>query len=57
MPNNENKMQRLDFDIEKMEWQESYRLLASLVVPRPIAFVTTIDKNKMVNAAPFSFFN
>ena len=50
-------MKMLDFDIEKMSSMESYRLLASLVVPRPIAFVTTINKSGLVNAAPYSFFN
>ncbi len=50
-------MPMLDFDIEKMDGLESYRLLASLVVPRPIAFVTTINDEDLVNAAPYSFFN
>ncbi len=50
-------MKMLDFDIEKMDRMESYRLLASLVVPRPIAFVTTINDENLVNAAPYSFFN
>lgn len=35
----------------------AYKLLAALVVPRPIALVTTIDAAGHVNAAPFSFFN
>ncbi|MGJ8560482.1 MAG: flavin reductase family protein [Litorimonas sp.] len=35
----------------------AYRLLTSTIVPRPIAFVTTIDTEGCVNAAPFSFFN
>ncbi len=34
-----------------------YKLLASLVVPRPIALVTTLGPGGIVNAAPFSFFN
>lgn len=34
-----------------------YKLLASLVVPRPIAWVTTMDGRGRVNAAPYSFFN
>jgi len=33
------------------------RLLCGVVVPRPIALVTTLDENGSVNAAPFSFFN
>jgi flavin reductase (DIM6/NTAB) family NADH-FMN oxidoreductase RutF len=34
-----------------------YKLLAALVVPRPIALVTTVGPDGTVNAAPFSFFN
>lgn len=33
------------------------RLLHDLIVPRPIAFVTTVDEHGIRNAAPFSFFN
>jgi flavin reductase (DIM6/NTAB) family NADH-FMN oxidoreductase RutF len=36
---------------------ERYKLLCGVVVPRPIALVTTLDENGAVNAAPFSFFN
>ena len=36
---------------------DRYKLLCAVVVPRPIALVTTIDVNGAVNAAPFSFFN
>lgn len=36
---------------------ERYKLLASFVLPRPIAWVTTIGPTGVVNAAPFSFFN
>lgn len=36
----------------------AYKLLASLVVPRPVAWVTSIDiETGTVNVAPFSFFN
>jgi flavin reductase (DIM6/NTAB) family NADH-FMN oxidoreductase RutF len=35
----------------------AYPILASLVVPRPIALVTTISPQGKINAAPFSFFN
>jgi flavin reductase (DIM6/NTAB) family NADH-FMN oxidoreductase RutF len=31
--------------------------MASLIVPRPIALVTTLSANGVVNAAPFSMFN
>ncbi len=31
--------------------------MASLTVPRPIALVTTLGANGVLNAAPFSMFN
>jgi flavin reductase (DIM6/NTAB) family NADH-FMN oxidoreductase RutF len=34
-----------------------YRLLASLVVPRPIALVSTLSEAGVANIAPFSFYN
>jgi flavin reductase (DIM6/NTAB) family NADH-FMN oxidoreductase RutF len=36
---------------------ENYKLLTNLVVPRPIAWVTTQNERGVVNLAPFSFFN
>lgn len=35
---------------------EAYDLIASAIVPRPIAFVSTIGANGVPNLAPFSFF-
>jgi flavin reductase (DIM6/NTAB) family NADH-FMN oxidoreductase RutF len=37
--------------------RERYKLLASFVLPRPIAWVTTLGPTGVVNVAPFSFFN
>lgn len=34
-----------------------YKLLQGAVVPRPIAFASTVDKEGNVNLSPFSFFN
>lgn len=36
---------------------DNYKLLTNLVIPRPIAWVTSQDANGIVNLAPFSFFN
>lgn len=36
---------------------DSYRLLTSLVIPRPIAWVTSLSPAGSLNLAPFSFFN
>jgi len=35
----------------------AYKLLVSTIVPRPIAFVTSISRDGVLNAAPYSFFN
>ncbi|MGV3531212.1 MAG: flavin reductase family protein [Chthoniobacteraceae bacterium] len=45
----------LDFQGEHSE--RAYPILASLVIPRPIAWVTTMSPTGAVNTAPFSFFN
>jgi flavin reductase (DIM6/NTAB) family NADH-FMN oxidoreductase RutF len=36
---------------------DNYKLLTNLVVPRPIAWVTSQNAEGVVNLAPFSFFN
>lgn len=45
------------FDVAAHPGALAYKLLAGLVVPRPIGLVTTMDAAGVVNAAPFSFFN
>jgi flavin reductase (DIM6/NTAB) family NADH-FMN oxidoreductase RutF len=47
----------MELDLEGKHADRAYTLLASLVTPRPIAWVTTISPDGVVNAAPFSFFN
>lgn len=37
--------------------QDNYKLLTNLVVPRPIAWVTSQNTEGVINLAPFSFFN
>ena len=44
-------------DITKGEVGGLYKILSSAVTPRPIALVSTIDKDGSQNLAPFSFFN
>ncbi len=39
------------------DWRPVYRLLTSLVLPRPIAWVSTRSADGVLNLAPFSFFN
>ena len=47
----------MELDLEGQFADRAYLLLASLVTPRPIAFVTTLNPGGKINAAPFSFFN
>ncbi len=46
-----------EVDFEQIDSYPRYKLMASLIVPRPIALVTTLGANGVVNAAPFSMFN
>jgi len=45
------------YEMDQLPPAKRYNLLASLVTPRPIAWITTIDEEGRINAAPFSFFN
>ena len=47
----------MELDLEGAHADRAYPILASLVTPRPIAWVTTLNPGGSVNAAPFSFFN
>ncbi|MBH1963943.1 MAG: flavin reductase family protein [Comamonadaceae bacterium] len=44
-------------DGDALDTETAYRLLVGCVVPRPIAWITTVDEQGRVNAAPFSSFN
>ncbi len=45
------------FDIADIDPANVYKLLTATVVPRPIAWVSTISPEGVQNLAPFSFFN
>jgi flavin reductase (DIM6/NTAB) family NADH-FMN oxidoreductase RutF len=47
----------MELDLEGQYAKRAYPILASLVTPRPIALITTLGPDGVVNAAPFSFFN
>jgi flavin reductase (DIM6/NTAB) family NADH-FMN oxidoreductase RutF len=47
----------MELDLEGKHADRAYAILASLVTPRPIAWVTSLSPDGVVNAAPFSFFN
>lgn len=46
---------KIDFD--ELSARDKYKLLCAVVIPHPIAWVTTINRQGLVNVAPFSFFN
>lgn len=47
----------MQFDFEKLSADLTYKLLTATIVPRPIAWVTTINENGILNTGAFSFFN
>ena len=44
------------FDTDDMDPLQIYRLIVGSLVPRPIAWVSSIDREEAANLAPFSFF-
>ena len=44
-------------DPKQISERENYKFLIGSIIPRQIAFVTSISEDGVVNAAPFSFFN
>lgn len=47
----------MQIDVSATPVLDVYQFLTSVVTPRPIAWVTTISADGVVNLAPFSFFN
>lgn len=47
----------MEVDLDSLDDKTRYKLIMSSVVPRPIALVTSLGHNNLVNAAPFSLFN
>src|SRR4051812_5169164 len=50
-------MDYTQLDPQALGQRETYKLLIGCVVPRPIAWVSTVDRAGVRNLAPFSFFN
>ncbi len=44
----------MEIDAASLDSAAAYRLLVGAVVPRPIAWITTVSSSGLVNAAPFS---
>jgi len=47
----------MNIDLRELKASLRYKLLTALVIPRPIAWITSVDDTGRVNAAPYSFFN
>ena len=47
----------MELELAQLPVLERYKLLIGLVIPRPIAWVSTWSENGVANCAPFSFFN
>jgi len=47
----------VELELAGLSAHERYKLLIGLVIPRPIAWVSTWSANGIANCAPFSFFN
>ncbi|HEX6529807.1 MAG TPA: flavin reductase family protein [Burkholderiales bacterium] len=47
----------MELELAQLPALERYKLLIGLVIPRPIAWVSTLSENGVANCAPFSFFN
>jgi len=50
-------MPEVDVRLADIAADRRYKILCSLVIPRPIALVTSVSEDGLVNAAPYSFFN
>ena len=46
-----------EIDVNSISTKELYKYLTSSITPRPIALVSSIDKDGNSNLSPFSFFN
>ncbi|MGN7942620.1 flavin reductase family protein [Virgibacillus sp. 6R] len=47
----------LSIDPMQNSERENYKLLIGSIIPRPIAFVTSMSKEGILNGAPFSYFS
>ena len=50
-------MKKINFDFDLIENELRSKLLKGSVIPRPIAWISTLNETGTVNLAPFSYFN
>lgn len=47
----------MKFDMRSLPMAVRYKIVNSTITPRPIAWITSLSQDGVVNAAPYSFFN
>lgn len=47
----------MQFDMRVLPLAQRYKILSATITPRPIAWVTSLSADGVLNAAPYSFFN
>ena len=47
----------MQIDPDVHSYADNYKILTNVVVPRPIAWITSLSEAGVLNLAPFSFFN
>lgn len=47
----------MDIEVAGLTPTERYKLITGLVIPRPIAWISTVNEAGVANCAPYSFFN
>jgi len=46
----------MEIDIKSLEPKQVYKLMTSIIIPRPIAWISTVSRDGIYNLAPFSYF-
>lgn len=52
-----NNTKHMQFKTDETDPSVLYKLLTGTIIPRPIGWISTIDKGGINNLAPFSYFN
>lgn len=47
----------IQFSPEELSERDNYKFLIGSIIPRPIALITSVSANEVLNIAPFSYFN
>ncbi len=45
------------FGPEKLSERDNYKFMIGSIIPRPIALITSVSEDEVLNVAPFSYFN